>query len=323
MFNKIRESIKYKVEETKNLYGFGLSQALSNFSAGLNGLFIDREFFDEQFFEDFEEQLIELDILPVLAIILREKLEQEILNDRVDKNHFKEAITKVILETTNLNNSNELEFSPEKLNVLLIMGINGVGKTTTISKLMNKYKENFNLEVVAADTFRAGAIEQLNMWAERLEVPITKTHSGHSPSAVVFEGVNSAVENNRNMLICDTAGRLHNQEGLMEELKKIQKVIEKYPSMSNDLDREYQVKKLLVLDGTAGKNTINQAQSFNDLTDIDGVIITKLDTNKNAGMIINIAYEINKPIFFLTSGEQVEAISKFEPKKYLELLLEF
>lgn len=321
MFKKLRESIKYKVEETKNLYGFGLNQALNEFSGKLNGLFIDREFFDDQFFDDFEEQLIELDILPVLAIIFRDKLEKKILNQRINKENFNEAIFEVITETVNLEQNNEFILNPEELNVVLIMGVNGVGKTTTISKLMNKYKTEYNLEVVAADTFRAGAIEQLDKWSEKLEVPITKTHSGHSPSAVVYEGITSAVKNKRNLLICDTAGRLHNQEGLMEELKKINKVIRKYPEMENDLNKPYKIHKLLVLDGTAGKNTINQAQSFDKLTDVSGVIVTKMDANSKVGMLINIAYEINKPIFFLTSGEQVEKINEFNSDVYLKLLL--
>lgn len=320
MFKKITEGIKYKIEETKNLYGFGVNQAFSNFSNRLNSLFIDREFFDEEFFEDFEEKLIELDIVPLLAIMIRDKVEKKILNERANKDNFLTAMYEAINDTVNLNLNNDLILNQEDLNVLLVMGINGVGKTTTISKLMHKYKKNYNLEVVAADTFRAGAIEQLNTWAQKEEVPITKTHEGHAPSAVIYDGVTSAIENNRNLLICDTAGRLHNQDNLMEELKKITKVIEGYKQRAEN-PQKINLKKVLVLDGTAGKNTINQAQSFKELTDIDGIIVTKMDTNAKAGMIINIAYEINKPIYFITTGEAIDKITKFDYTTYLEMLL--
>lgn len=317
MFNKLKE----KINETKTHYGIGLANAFSNFSASINGLFIDKEFFDDDFFEEFEEKLIELDIIPILAVMLRDKLEDRILNKRINQDTFEEEMYSVITELVNLDIENELVLDKEDLNVLLVIGVNGVGKTTSISKLMHKYKKDYNLEVVAADTFRAGAIEQLNKWAQKEEVAITKTEQGHAPSAVVYEGIASAVENNRDLLICDTAGRLHNQEELMAELEKIHRVINKYPEMNKGLKRDYNVKTLLVLDGTAGKNTIEQAKSFDKITDIDGVIITKMDANAKVGMIINIAYEIGKPIYFLTNGEDVNSITKFDYSTYIELLL--
>lgn len=317
MFKKFTQGIKEKIEETKTHYSIGVNQALENFSSQINGLFVDRDFFDEQFFEDFEEQLIELDILPILAVVLRDNLEQKILNKRVDKEEFRVAMKEVILDIVNIDQDNELVLDKDKLNVLLVIGVNGVGKTTTISKLMHKYKEEYNMEVVAADTFRAGAIEQLNEWAKREEVPITKTEQGHSPSAVVYDGMVSAIENNRNLLVCDTAGRLHNKEELMEELKKIHKVISKY----EDGDREIVVKTIIVLDGTAGKNTIDQIKKFNEVTNVDGVIVTKMDANSKVGMIINVAYESEKPIYFLTSGEDVNSIDKFDAEEYLNSLL--
>ncbi len=309
------------VDDVKNYYGIGVSNAFNNFSNKINSLFIDREFFDEQFFEDFEEKLVELDIIPILAVMLRNKLEQRILNQKVDKNSFKQEMQKVIVELVNLDINNELVINKEAFNTLLIIGVNGVGKTTTISKLIHKYKKDYNLEVVAADTFRAGAIEQLNEWAKRENVPITKTHQGHAPSAVVYNGIQSAVENNRDLLICDTAGRLHNKDELMQELKKIHGVINKYPQMEEDINKDYNVKTILVLDSTAGKNTIEQAKAFNDITDIDGIIITKMDAGGKAGMIINLAYELNKPVYFLTNGEDVSSLVKFDYNTYVDLLL--
>ncbi len=310
------KNIKEKLEYAKLHYSIGFNQAFNNFSSQINGLFIDREFFDNEFFESFEEQLIELDILPILAVILREKLEERILNKRVNKNDFREAIDDVIVDVTQINQDNTLELKEDELNVLLIIGVNGVGKTTTISKLMNLYKNDYNMEVVAADTFRAGAIEQLDIWAQREGVPITKTHQGHSPSAVVYDGMRSAIDNNRNLLICDTAGRLHNKEELLEELRKIHKVITKHENQ-----KKINIKTIIVLDGTAGKNTIEQVKKFDEVTHIDGVIVTKMDTNSKVGMILNVAYESRKPIYFITSGEQVDNIFEFDYKDYLNKLL--
>ncbi len=318
---KAFDNLKEMINDAKVHYGIGISQSFTSFSSKINSLFVDREFFDEEFFEDFEEQLVELDIVPVLAVMLREKLEQRILNKRVDRDSFKEQMQEVIVELSNINLDNNLELDKEALNVLLIIGVNGVGKTTSISKFMHKFKSDYNTEVIAADTFRAGAIEQLALWADREDVAITKTHQGHAPSAVIYKGIESAIENNRDLLICDTAGRLHNKDELMGELKKIHKVINKYPEMNEGLNRKYKVKTLLVLDSTAGKNTIEQARAFNEITNIDGFVITKMDAGGKAGMIINLGYEFNKPIYYLTKGENVEALAKFEYESYINLLL--
>ncbi|MGL5021312.1 MAG: signal recognition particle-docking protein FtsY [Mycoplasmatales bacterium] len=306
--------IKQSIDDAKLHYGIGFTQAASTFSHKLNSVFIDREFFNADFFEEIEETLIELDILPNLAILITSKLEDKIYNKRVKKETFDEALFEVISELIDLEDENELVVEKDVLNVFLIVGINGVGKTTTISKLANKFK-NYNLELVAADTFRAGAVEQLNLWATKLNIPITKTHQGHAPSAVIFQGMESAVANKRELLICDTAGRLHNKDELMQELKKIHGVIEK------NTDKDINLKNILILDGTAGKNTIEQAKAFNEITKLDGVIITKMDSSSKAGMIINIKYELKVPIYFLTNGEQIDDIITFEPKSYFELLL--
>jgi fused signal recognition particle receptor len=305
--------LKKTIDDAKLHYGIGFSQAVSSFSHKINAVFVDREFFNDEFFEEIEETLIELDILPNLAIMITSKLEDKIYNQRVSKDTFNKALYEVITDLVDFEMDNQLVVEPNHLNVFLIVGINGVGKTTTISKLANKYK-NYNLELVAADTFRAGAVEQLNLWAQKLNVPITKTHQGHAPSAVIYQGMESAVNNNRELLICDTAGRLHNKDELMQELKKIHGVINKH-EMSN-----INLKTILVLDGTAGKNTIEQAKAFNEITKLDGVIITKMDSTSKAGMIINIKYELKVPIYFLTNGEQIEDIKEFESRSYLDLL---
>ena len=308
MFKKLKE----KVLDAKLHYGIGFEMAVNDFSVKLNSVFVDHEFFNDDFFDDIEEKLMELDIVPNLAIAITTNLQKKIYNQRVSKDAFDKALKEVIIETIKFPN-NQLELEDDKLNVFLIVGINGVGKTTTISKITNLYKHK-NLELVAADTFRAGAIDQLSEWASRLEVPITKTHQGHAPSAVIYQAMESAVKNNRELLICDTAGRLHNKDELMAELKKIHSVIEK------QTNREINLKTILVLDGTTGKNTIEQAKAFNEITKLDGVIITKLDSTTKVGMVVNVTFELDVPIYYLTNGEQVENIREFDKDEYIELL---
>lgn len=308
MLNRFKEAF----DSVKMHYGIGISQTITSFSNEINKLLVDREFFDDEFFEEFEEKLIELDIMPNLAITIASEVENKIYNKHVKKDDFNVAVADVISTLVNLK-TEKLTVDEDILNVWLVIGVNGVGKTTTISKLTNKYLE-FNPLLAAADTFRAGAIEQLNQWAQRLEVDIVKTHQGHAPSAVVYDAMDQAVNEKRNLLICDTSGRLHNKKDLMVELEKMHKIIKGKTSDSVKL------KTILVLDGTAGKNTIEQAKAFNEITELDGVIVTKLDSGGKAGMIINISYELNVPIYYLTSGEAINDIKEFDVDNYLTAL---
>lgn len=309
------KQFKRFIDDAKLYYGAGITHTLNKFSNEINKLLVDREFFDEDFFEDFEEKLIELDVLPKLALILRMKLEDKIYNKHVNKESFQEAMNEVIADTVNMRNET-LELDKNQLNVLLVVGVNGVGKTTSISKLVNQYKADYDILLAAGDTFRAGAIAQLASWADRLDVPIEKTHEGHAPSAVVYNAMDRAIADQKNLLICDTAGRLHNKDELMNELAKIHKIITTKVEENDNLN----LKTILVLDGTAGKNTIEQAKIFNSITKLDGVIVTKLDSGGKAGMILNISYEIDVPIYFLTTGEAVEDIRPFDMEPYLQSL---
>ncbi|MFV0469786.1 MAG: signal recognition particle-docking protein FtsY [Dysgonomonas sp.] len=313
MFKKFKEQLADKINVTKSYYGFGVSETLNKFTKEVNKLLVDREFFDDEFFEDFEEKLIELDIVPNLAITIRDELEKKIYNSRVNKKNFDSAFAELITKIVNVKEA-ELTIDKDKQNVWLVIGVNGVGKTTSISKLVNLFKDSDPL-LVEADTFRAGAIDQLNEWANRLGVDIVKTHQGHAPSAVIYQAMDEANEADKDLVICDTAGRLHNQDDLMQELGKIHKIIK------SKTDENVVLKTILVLDGTAGKNTIQQAQVFNEITEIDGVIVTKLDSGGKAGMIINISYEIDVPVYYLTTGEQIEDIRKFDYQEYIKGLL--
>lgn len=310
MFKKFKETFKAVKDEM--LFNFKVVN--NNFMHSFNSLFVDHEFFNEDFFDDLEEKLIELDILPNVAILITQQMESKVYNQRIDQQTFNDVFFEIINDIINFKEE-KLELSDDKLNILLVMGVNGVGKTTTISKLTNLYKDHYKTLLAAADTFRAGAIEQLDRWAKELGVDIVKTHQGHAPSAVVYNAIEEVnKQEDVELLICDTAGRLHNKVDLMEELKKIDQVIEK------NVNREYNKKNILVLDGTSGKNTLEQAFVFNEVTNLDGIIVTKVDTNFKVGLIINIAYELRIPIYFITSGENVEAIEPFNYKEYLEML---
>ena len=310
MFKKFKQTIKAVKDEM--LFNFKVVN--NNFMHSFNSLFVDHEFFNEDFFDDLEEKLIELDILPNVAILITQQMENKVYNQRIDQQTFNDVFFEIINDIINFKEE-KLELSDDKLNILLVMGVNGVGKTTTISKLTNLYKDHYKTLLAAADTFRAGAIEQLDRWAKELGVDIVKTHQGHAPSAVVYNAIEEVnKQEDVELLICDTAGRLHNKVDLMEELKKIDQVIEK------NVNREYNKKNILVLDGTSGKNTLEQAFVFNEVTNLDGIIVTKVDTNFKVGLIINIAYELRIPIYFITSGENVEAIEPFNYKEYLEML---
>ncbi|CAA6801606.1 MAG: Signal recognition particle receptor protein FtsY (=alpha subunit) (TC 3.A.5.1.1) [uncultured Sulfurovum sp.] len=200
--------------------------------------------------------------------------------------------------------------------VEMIIGVNGAGKTTTIAKLANYHKNRGEKVILgAADTFRAAAIEQLTRWAKKLDVPIVSTQQGHDPSAVVFDAISSAKAKNADRVLLDTAGRLHTQTNLGEELKKMVRIADK--AMPNAPHR-----KMLILDGTQGSSSINQAKVFNELIGIDGIIITKLDGTAKGGSVLSIAYELKMPIYFIGTGEQPNDLIEFKANAYVNTILD-
>jgi len=200
--------------------------------------------------------------------------------------------------------------------VEMIIGVNGAGKTTTIAKLANYHKKKGESVILgAADTFRAAAIEQLSRWAKKLDVPIVSTQQGHDPSAVVFDSIASAKAKNADRVLLDTAGRLHTQTNLGEELKKMVRIADK--AMPNAPHR-----KMLILDGTQGSSSINQAKVFNELIGIDGIIITKLDGTAKGGSVLSIAHELQMPIYFIGTGEQPDDLIEFKANAYVNTILD-
>ncbi len=210
----------------------------------------------------------------------------------------------------------DFKHSDDKPFVEMIIGVNGAGKTTTISKLANRYKKEGKKVILGAgDTFRAAAIEQLTRWAAKLDIPIVATQQGHDPSAVVYDTIESAIAKDFDHVIIDTAGRLHTQVNLSEELKKMIRVAKKAKEGTPH-------RKMLVLDGTQGSSSINQAKAFNEMIGIDGIIITKLDGTAKGGSVLSIADELKMPIFYIGTGEQPDDLITFKANDYINTILD-
>ena len=210
----------------------------------------------------------------------------------------------------------DFKYSDAKPFVEMVIGVNGAGKTTTISKLAYRYKKEGKKVILGAgDTFRAAAIEQLTRWAKKLDIPIIATQQGHDPSAVVYDTIESAIAKNYDHVIIDTAGRLHTQTNLSEELKKMIRVADKAKAGTPH-------RKMLVLDGTQGSSSINQAKAFNEMIGIDGIIITKLDGTAKGGSVLSIADELKMPIFYIGTGEQPEDLITFKANEYINTILD-
>jgi len=256
--------------------------------------------------DEFEEILLEADVNYALV----EKFLEELPN-RIERIHAFNTLISVFQYDVDRQES-----ITDKPFVEMIIGVNGAGKTTTISKLANHYKKRGDKVVLgAADTFRAAAIEQLTRWAKKLDVPIVSTQQGHDPSAVVFDTIASAQAKNYDRVLLDTAGRLHTQTNLGEELKKMVRIADK--AMPNAPHR-----KMLILDGTQGSSSINQAKVFNELIGIDGIIITKLDGTAKGGSVLSIAYELKMPIYFIGTGEQPDDLIEFKANAYVNTILD-
>jgi len=255
--------------------------------------------------DEFEEILLEADVNYTLVEKLLEGLPEKITRIQA----FNSLIS-VFQYKADWKNSDEKPF------VEMIIGVNGAGKTTTISKLAHRYMEQGNSVILGAgDTFRAAAIEQLSLWAGKLNIPIIATQQGHDPSAVVYDTIESAKAKGYDNVIIDTAGRLHTQSNLSEELKKMIRVAEK--AMPGAPHR-----KMLILDGTQGSSSINQAKVFNELIGVDGIIITKLDGTAKGGSVLSIADELQLPIFYIGTGEQPKDLIQFKANEYINTILD-
>lgn len=298
------EKLKNSLLKTRDNISNKIDQVLANYRT-----------VDEELFEEIEETLISADIgvettLKIVAQ-LRDKVK---LNNIQDPSEIKNVLADILKENI-INDKIDNNLNVDDKTIILVVGVNGVGKTTTIGKLAMKFKKDGKkVLMVAADTFRAAAIEQLTEWANRAKVDIISHNEGSDPASVVFDGVSAMKSRNADILICDTAGRLHNKKNLMNELNKIKRVIEKeYPEAKKEI--------LLIVDGTTGQNAIIQAKEFMNATDLTGAIITKLDGTAKGGMIFPLEMELGIPVKFIGIGEQVNDLVKFEPEKFIEAII--
>ncbi|MBU4439552.1 MAG: signal recognition particle-docking protein FtsY [Acetobacterium sp.] len=268
--------------------------------------------FDDDFFDELEETLILSDLGAHTSVKITEALRAKIIETKSKSKEEVVGFLKQILIDMVQVESESLQ-TPV---IILVVGVNGVGKTTSIAKLSERYKkEGKKVIIAAADTFRAAAVEQLDEWAKRVGVDIIKSTTGADPSSVVFDAIGAAKARKADVLICDTAGRLHNKVNLMKELEKISKVIQREGTGFN-------IHNLIVLDATTGQNAINQAKVFHECVDISGIVLTKLDGTAKGGIAISIIDEMQIPIEYVGIGEKAEDLIDFDPKKFVDLLFE-
>ena len=296
-FSKIAEGLK----KTKDSLMGKIDQVLTSFGK-----------VDEELFEELEETLIMADVGTVTATRICEELRKRVKAGAVtDVNAVRTLLKEIIAEM--LSGDSELNLSTKPA-IILVIGVNGVGKTTTIGKMANNLRQDGKkVLLAAADTFRAAAIEQLEIWADRANVDLIKHDEGSDPAAVVFDAVNAGKARGADVIICDTAGRLHNKKNLMNELAKISRVIDKEaPGCARET--------LLVLDATTGQNALNQAKLFKEAAGLDGIILTKLDGTARGGVVIGIKEELNIPIKYIGVGEQVDDLRPFNSKEFVDAL---
>lgn len=292
----------------------GLNKTKTSFDEKMNYIFSNFRKVDEDLLEELEEALIMSDVGANTSATIINNLRERVKKENIkDEQGVREALRKEIQEIFDAtDNTLKLETKPA---VILVVGVNGVGKTTSIGKIANRLKKDGKKVVVAAaDTFRAAAVEQLEIWANRVGCDIVKREEGVDPASVVYDAIKITKEKNADVLICDTAGRLHNKKYLMDELIKIKKVIDKeLPDSSEEV--------LMVLDATTGQNAISQVQAFKETVDITGLVLTKLDGTAKGGAVIGIVNENKVPVKFIGVGEQVDDMEIFNSEDFVKALI--
>ena len=292
----------------------GLKKTSDSFTEKFDNLFKGSLKIDDDLYEELEEILITSDISFDTTLKIVENLKKNIKKKNInDVNLVKPELKEVLYELLE-NNKSKLDIENQK-NIIVIVGVNGVGKTTTIGKLASRFKnEGKSVILAAGDTFRAAAEEQLEIWSKRAKVDIVRHYeSGADPSAVIYDAIQRAKSKNTDILICDTAGRLHNKVNLMNELSKIMRIINKqYPEAKKEV--------LLVIDATTGQNALNQVKTFNEAVELTGVILTKLDGTAKGGVVLSIVDEYKLPVKFIGVGEKVEDLQEFDYKNFVDAL---
>lgn len=291
----------------------GLTKTRDNIVSGIDSIFSGFSAIDDDFYEELEEALIMGDIGIDTTMSIMETLRQKVKEEKIkDPAECKNLLINSIKEQMNLGD-NAYEFENRK-SVVLVIGVNGVGKTTSIGKMAEQLKEDGkNVLLAAADTFRAAAVEQLTEWANRASVGIIAQKEGSDPAAVIYDAVAAAKARNTDVLLCDTAGRLHNKKNLMEELKKINRIIDKeYPEAYRE--------NLIVLDATTGQNALEQAKQFREVADVTGIILTKMDGTAKGGIAVAIQSELGLPVKYIGVGEKIDDLQKFDSDEFVNAL---
>ena len=293
----------------------GLSKTRDNIVSGMDSIFHGFSSIDDDFYDELEETLImgDIGINATMSIMenLKAKVKEQKIKNPVD---CKELLINSIKEQMHLGD-NAYEFE-HRTSIILVIGVNGVGKTTSVGKLAGRLKESGKKVIVAAaDTFRAAAIEQLTEWANRAGVEIVAQKEGSDPAAVIFDAISAAKSRHADVLICDTAGRLHNKKNLMEELKKIDRVISReYPEAYRE--------NLIVLDGTTGQNALAQLRQFKEVSEVSGIILTKLDGTAQGGIAVAIQAEYGVPVKYIGIGEKIDDLQKFDADEFVNALFD-
>ena len=314
-FTQIKEKLVGKSTKQNEKYVVGLDKSSETFSDRINELAARFREINDEYFEELENILIMADVgvSMVMKIVSEIKTEVRIRNITDPREINDIIVDKMFVIYANESvMSTKINYSAEGLTVILMVGVNGAGKTTTIGKLAHRivHDEGKKVIVAAGDTFRAGAIDQLAVWAERVGVDIVKGKEGGDPSAVVFDALNKAKETGADVLICDTAGRLQNKVNLMNELEKMNRIIKRVVP-------EGPHETLLVVDATTGQNGVSQAIEFSKITDITGIVLTKMDGTAKGGIVLSIKDQLNIPVKFIGLGEQVDDLQEFDLEQYI------
>ncbi|MFE4810966.1 signal recognition particle-docking protein FtsY [Peribacillus simplex] len=322
-FKKLKEKFTTQEEKEKSVeaevsigekFKQGLTKTRNSFTGRVNELVARYRKVDEDFFEELEEILIQADVGFDTVMELIDQLKMEVkLRNISDTREVQSVISEKLVEIYQGDEeaTSSLNIQEEGLTVILFVGVNGVGKTTTIGKLAHKFKtEGKSVVLAAGDTFRAGAIEQLEVWGERVGVSVIKQGEGSDPAAVMFDAIQAAKARKADILICDTAGRLQNKVNLMKELEKVKRVIEReVPGAPHEV--------LLALDATTGQNALIQAKTFKEATNVSGIVLTKLDGTAKGGIVLAIRNELAIPVKFVGLGEKMDDLQEFDAEKYV------
>lgn len=314
-FSQIKNKFVGKSTKQNEKYVAGLDKSNTSLSTKINELAARFREINDEYFEELENILIMADVGVMMVMKIVEEIKSEVRLQNITNPH---EINEIIVDKMFVIYANDsimttkINYASDDLTVILMVGVNGAGKTTTIAKLANRliHEEGKSVMVAAGDTFRAGAIDQLAVWAERLGIDIVRGQEGGDPSAVVFDALKEAKEKQVDVLICDTAGRLQNKVNLMKELEKMNRIIKR---VVPDGPQE----TLLVIDATTGQNGVSQAVEFSKITDVSGIVLTKMDGTAKGGIVLSIKDQLNIPVKFIGLGERVDDLQEFDLEQYI------